>query len=165
MDRPFLLYFRSLSTHFKTGYNDYFKNLSEIEHLCRSGFSSEVYRHLVNSLADVERGLITPVLQNLEKLGLRDDTVVIIHSDHGDMLWNLEPDLQQNSKVGRWNMAAWTHNIEPYQSLIKVPLLISGAGLRGGHSERFRLIDLAPTLLDLLDIPYEEADFDGCSLR
>ena len=62
-------------------------------------------------------------------------------------------------------MAAWTHNIEPYQGLIKVPLLISGAGMQGVHSERFRLVDLAPTLLDLLGIPYEKTDFDGCSLR
>jgi arylsulfatase A-like enzyme len=162
---PFLLFFRSLSTHFKTGYNGFFKNLEEIEHLCRSGFDAEVYNRLVESLATVEDGLITPVIRQLESLGQMDNTIVIIHSDHGDMLWNLESDLQENSKVGRWNMAAWTHNIEPYQALIKVPLLISGAGLEGIHSNRFRLIDLVPTLLDLVGISYDPTAFDGSSLR
>jgi membrane-anchored protein YejM (alkaline phosphatase superfamily) len=165
MDEPFLLYFRSMSTHFKTGFNGFFKNLPEIEHLCRSGFASEVYRRLVDSLGTVEDGLINPVIQHLEKLGILDDTVIIIHSDHGDMLWNLEPDLQQNSKVGRWNMAAWTHNIEPYQGLIKVPLLISGTGLQGEIKDRFRLLDLTPTLLDVLDVPYDPMELDGHSLR
>lgn len=81
------------------------------------------------------------VLDEIQALGLRDQTLVAITSDHGEGLGEHEED---------------THTFFVYDSTMRIPLVLWGAaelprGLR--VSEPVRLIDIAPTLLDLLGLP------------
>lgn len=78
-------------------------------------------------------------------------TLVIIHSDHGEELWD---------------RGGFEHNHSLHREVIDVPLLIrapgKGEGLRVDHP--VELADLAPTTLDLLQLDVD-VPFDGQSLR
>ncbi len=83
---------------------------------------------------------IGPFLDGLEKRGLLGNTYIILMGDNG---WFIGEHLL-------------TSKVLAYEESIRVPLLISGPGIRPGKAEQLALnIDIAPTLLDLagLDIP------------
>ncbi|MGO1183470.1 MAG: choline-sulfatase [Micrococcaceae bacterium] len=72
----------------------------------------------------------------LAELGLAENTVVIVTSDHGDML----------GEKGLW------YKMSPYEQSARVPLMITGPqGLipRGRYANPVSLIDLMPTLVEL----------------
>lgn len=83
------------------------------------------------------------ILDELDELGLRDDTIVIYASDHGDF-------------VGRHGMiekCALGHNV--YEETLRVPLIISWpdrfpTGVV--RDDLVELVDVYPTLVDLLDL-------------
>ena len=77
---------------------------------------------------------------HLEAIGLYDDTLIIVTSDHGE-------EFGEHGSVGR-------HGHTLYDELLRVPLLVKLPGARHG-GESFdglaRLIDVAPTILGALD--------------
>ncbi|HET7558615.1 MAG TPA: sulfatase [Limnochordia bacterium] len=80
------------------------------------------------------------ILDALERLGLADDTILVFTSDHGDMLFSQQRMMKQ----------------QPWEESIHIPFLIrwpgpmaAGAVLDG----LFGVVDVAPTLLGLLDLP------------
>lgn len=83
------------------------------------------------------------LLDRLTQLGLDDDTVVVVTSDHGESL-------------GERGMAGHSSLQE---CELMVPLIVatpSGAGAGTRVPTQVRLLDLAPTVLDLLDLePFE----------
>jgi arylsulfatase A-like enzyme len=78
------------------------------------------------------------VLQTLDACGLRDDTIVIYTSDHGDMMGS-------HRLIAKCVM---------FEEAARVPMLIRLPGQRRGKRVRgpFSHIDLAPTLLDLMGV-------------
>jgi len=97
--------------------------------------------------ADHELGLL---LATLTDLGLRDSTAIIITADHGESL----------GEGGRF-----LHGLSLNQEQVHVPLLISVPWLREPLRVQslVSLLDLAPTLLDLANIPVP-TQFKGRSL-
>ncbi|MDP6977793.1 MAG: sulfatase-like hydrolase/transferase [Myxococcota bacterium] len=90
-------------------------------------------------------------IAELEARGLRDDTLVIVTSDHGEGL------LEHGER---------THSYFLYESTVRIPLLFWGLeGLPAGKrvSSLVRNVDIAPTALDLLG-QYPLDDIDGVSL-
>jgi arylsulfatase A-like enzyme len=88
----------------------------------------------------------------LEALGLVDDTIVVITSDHGEDFWE----------------HGWlSHGTTLYDPALLVPFLVVA---KGRVAENARLAcqrsqtDLMPTLLDLAGLPVP-ADLDGHSMR
>ena len=83
------------------------------------------------------------VLGTLREEGLLDDTIIMLISDHGDMLgnhnlWAKPPMFEYSAKV----------------PMILVPTANSQRVGQGAVDERFAdLSDVMPTLLDLCDIP------------
>ena len=78
------------------------------------------------------------VLDALERLRLADDSIVVLTADHGEE-WLDHGGLQ--------------HGHTLYRELVRVPLLVRAPGLAPRRAEeRVSLIDLAPTLLDLLGV-------------
>ncbi len=76
------------------------------------------------------------ILHRLDDLGLADDTVVILTSDHGDM----------RGEKGLW------FKMSPYEQSTRVPLIVRGPERlvpRGRFTTPVSLLDLMPTLLDL----------------
>jgi len=95
------------------------------------------------SFVDAQVGRVLDALNQAE---LRDKTLVIFTSDHGEML----------GEKGFWTKSVM------YDSAARVPLILSGPGIDPGDwSAPVSLIDLAPTICAAMDI---EADFTGVSL-
>ncbi|MDF1823824.1 MAG: sulfatase [Verrucomicrobiales bacterium] len=89
------------------------------------------------------------LITELERLKLRDKTIIVFVSDHGYLIG--EHEMHKKSK--RWEEA------------IHVPLMISVPGVEGGTTceEFVELIDLYPTLSELAGLPIEP-DCQGLSL-
>lgn len=90
-------------------------------------------------------------LNDLEKIGVSlDNTYVIVTSDHGE----------------KFNEHQETvHGGKPYNEVIRVPLIIAGPGIEEDMviKDQVCLLDLSPTILDLLNIERIES-FLGTSL-
>ena len=82
---------------------------------------------------------IGQVLDKLKELGLYDSTLIIITSDHGEMLGE---------------HGEFTHVYFIYQSVIKVPLIfkVPGRNKPARIKSLVGLIDIVPTICSLLDI-------------
>jgi arylsulfatase A-like enzyme len=97
--------------------------------------------------------LIRPVIQKLRELGLYENTLLIITSDHGEEFF----------EHGSW---LHTHNL--YNETIKVPLIIKFPGSRAAGTEvdRYaRLVDIMPTILEEIGIKIGANEVDGRSLN
>ena len=87
--------------------------------------------------------------------GIYDDTLTIVTSDHGEEFWEYEPHRRG-------------HGHDLTQAQIRVPLIVTfprSHRVRQGVRERraVQLVDLVPTIFDLLELPPPPA-FDGRSL-
>ncbi|WP_078549582.1 sulfatase-like hydrolase/transferase [Litchfieldia alkalitelluris] len=90
---------------------------------------------LYDRIADADQ-FVGKLLEQLEEDGLRDNTIVILWSDHGEGL----------PRAKRW----------PYDAGIRIPLIVRWPGkISEGHTtaQLVSLIDLGPTMLSLADIP------------
>jgi len=90
-------------------------------------------------------GRLAGLLAALDTLGRRDDTLVIVTSDHGEALFE-------------HGISAHGCDLKPYEELARVPLLVRLPG-RAPAGERIAdpvsLIDVAPSILALLGLPPE----------
>lgn len=91
------------------------------------------------------------MLAHLEVCGLTDNTIVVVYSDHGMEFFEHDTWGQGNSAVGDFSP--------------RIPLVIRDPRLaaRGTVDQVVRSIDLAPTLLELVNAP-AAASMDGVSL-
>lgn len=90
------------------------------------------------------------IVRYLDAAGLRRRTVLIVSADHGESLGE--------------NDWYFEHN-KPYETVIRVPLIFQGYGIRPSRPipALVSLLDLAPTILDILDLPVPES-FEGRSI-
>jgi choline-sulfatase len=81
----------------------------------------------------------------LSRLGMRDDTLLVVTSDHGEGLGEHAED---------------THGYFIYESALAIPLLFRGPGVVPGLQLKatVRTVDLVPTLLDLLGVRPQATD-------
>ncbi len=89
--------------------------------------------------------MVGHLLGELERLGLDDTTIVVVTSDHGE----------EFAEHGNF-----FHSHTVYDEVIRVPIILRAPGLvRPGQriEDQLSLIDLAPTLLDLVGIDTPKA--------
>jgi arylsulfatase A-like enzyme len=90
------------------------------------------------------------LLDRLKQLGLWENTFVIATADHGE----------EFGEHGDWGV----HKAKLYDELLRVPLIIAGPRIKSSEvSSQVGLIDLAPTVLDLLNVSKNET-FQGRTL-
>lgn len=83
--------------------------------------------------------LVGRLLDHLDERDLRDDTVILITSDHG-------------KEIGDRNQVRHGHSLQ--EEMVHVPLWLSAPGLKPGVIDSPKsLIDVAPTLIELLGLP------------
>ncbi|MBU6282005.1 sulfatase [bacterium] len=117
-----------------------------------SGRLDEADRQRVVSLYDGQVRLVDDqlgrVLDDLEARGLLGNTIVVVSADHGEEFWD----------HGRF-----FHGQSLHDELLHVPLVVRLPGGRGAGTvvERpVRSIDIAPSLLDWMDVPIPPS-FEG----
>ena len=122
----------------------------------RTRFDGDVEQRIRESIAcyyaqiTVLDDCLARLLEALERLGLADDTVVVYTADHGSMHWS-------HGRIRKQ---------QPWEEVIVVPLLVRAPGrLPAGKSSGVLtgLVDLTPTMLDLLGRPVPE-EMDGISV-
>jgi choline-sulfatase len=83
-------------------------------------------------------GYVGMVLDALDRLGIRDETIVVWTVDHGDQMWEHELFLKFVMR----------------EASVHIPLLIDAPGIEPGvRSELAEHVDLFPTLCDLVGAP------------
>ena len=90
------------------------------------------------------------IRERVEELGLADNTVIVVTSDHGDML----------GEKGLW------YKMSPYEQSSRVPMIVYGPEHlvpKGRFANTVCLLDLMPTLLELSGAP-GASEQDGQSL-
>ncbi len=84
------------------------------------------------------------VLGQLGELGLIDDTLVVLTSDHGEML-------EEHGEA--------THGYFIYESALRVPLILRGVGIEPRvMTERVGLVDVAPTIASFFGLEFPLTD-------
>jgi hypothetical protein len=104
-------------------------------------------------VAFADQHFLAPLELELANLGLLDETIVILWSDHGECLHAVEhgPD--------------WGHNWDLTEEVMRTVLIMRGPGLATGLKSTAiaQSIDVFPTVLDLLGLP-ALPQFEGESL-
>lgn len=87
----------------------------------------------------VDQAIETLVLA-LRQRGMLDDTLIVVTADHGETFWE--------------HADFFNHGLAVYETTTHVPLLIRGPGVKPGRiSATCSTVDLAPTILDVLELP------------
>ena len=88
----------------------------------------------------------------LARHGVLEQTVIAVVADHGESLTEHE--------------YYFEHGLHLYDASLRVPMIVAGPGVRPGSRVpcQVRGMDLAPTVLDLVDVPAPDS-FEGESLR
>ena len=92
------------------------------------------------------------VLQQLTQMGLRDRTLIVLTTDHGESLGENE---------------YWGHGDKLYQPIVRIPLIVSYPGvIPAGRTvtQDVGLLDVMPTLLDYLRVAHR-LPLEGRSLK
>jgi arylsulfatase A-like enzyme len=92
------------------------------------------------------------VLAELDRLGLRDNTIVVLMVDHGYQL----------GEKGKWSKAG-----SLFEMGTRVPLIIAAPGAKGNGTACFRPVqslDVYPTLAELCGLPTPPQGLEGASL-
>jgi arylsulfatase A-like enzyme len=96
------------------------------------------------------------VIEMLKYKELYDETLIIVTADHGEAFGEQHGDIIE-----------YDHGFHLYDTTLRVPLIIKLPAQKGNPhriSDIVQLIDIAPTLLDLLGAP-PLGSFQGASLR
>ena len=86
----------------------------------------------------------------LETSGIADSTIVIVTSDHGDML----------GERGLW------YKMNFYERAVRVPMIVAGPGIKRRRrvTEVVSHLDLLPTLAKIAGVPVDRVGLDGRDL-
>jgi arylsulfatase A-like enzyme len=166
-ERPFVLWFHSWATHMP--YDVLHAERKEwlaAKQAIMSGIRSDsaaALEELRESYARaVERSsehFLAGFLEELDALGLREQTALAFTSDHGESWGERFPDKQ--AVKGTYHM----HGATLFDEVVEVPLVLSAPGrIEPGTivPEQVSLVDLTPTLLELGGAPLDGVD--GASL-
>jgi arylsulfatase A-like enzyme len=164
-DRPFLLFFHSWATHMPYSVphserTDWRAAKQEVIAGIQADSASaleatrEAYCQAVERQSET---LVASLLEELERLGVRDETVFAFLSDHGES-WG-ERFAAKEDVQGVYHM----HGATLYDEVVQVPLLLSAPGRIEPAVVRsqVRSVDLVPTLLELAGVPSGDGDGDS----
>jgi arylsulfatase A-like enzyme len=164
--QPFVLWFHSWATHMPYDIlhaerKEWLAAKEAIIEGIQSGDAAALAQLREGYARSVERSsetVLAGFLEELDALGLRDDTVLAFVSDHGES-WG-ERFADKQTVKGTYHM----HGATLYDEIVEVPLIVSAPGRvePGVVGAQVSLVDLTPTLLDLAGAPLD--GIDGVSL-
>lgn len=146
---PFFLWLHFMDVHFPyqplPGRRTWTDRLSYLTGMAgmiagRRGPAVRALKHLYGERVDLVDGFVGDIVRGLEDMKLKEKTAIVVTADHGEQL----------GEHGRW-----AHGPDLHEELIRVPLILRCPGLPGPRriDHQVELLDLAPTLLDMLGVP------------
>jgi arylsulfatase A-like enzyme len=161
-ERPFLLFFHNWATHMPydilhSERKDWLAAKQEViggiqaDSAAALEATREGYRKAVERQSET---LVASLLEELESLGLRENTVFAFLSDHGESWGERFPD--KHDVQGVYHM----HGATVYDEIVQVPLILSAPGRLDPAvvGAQVRSVDLMPSLLELAGVPARETD-------
>jgi choline-sulfatase len=159
---PFVLWFHNWATHMPYDVlhaerKEWLAAKEQIIDGIQSNSASALEALRESYAAAVERSsevLLAGFLEELDALGLREDTVFVFLADHGESWGERFPD--KAAVKGTYHM----HGATLYDEILEVPLIVSAPGRFEPRVVRSQvgLVDLTPTLLDVAGAPLAHAD-------
>lgn len=126
-----------------TKYRDFPSKLTEEEIIKLHGFYEDEIKYTDEFIGNL--------IEELKKMNYYDNSIVILSADHGDAF-------KEHGTLGHG-----TYFVDQlYDEVLRVPLILHGVG-KGVVERQVELLDLAPTICELLSIPVP-FDFGGDSL-
>jgi len=103
-------------------------------------------------------------MEKMKEAGLLEHTTIVCFSDHGEDLEGMYPNDKGGEKFGHPEESG--HGCLLYDQTQKVVLIIEDPSLERcvNIEEQVRLVDVMPTVLELLGFPKTDVPFDGTSL-
>jgi choline-sulfatase len=163
---PFLLVVHSWATHMPYNVSHRERKTwksakAEFIDAIRSGTAEgvercrEAYRQAVEYQSET---LFASLLEQVDKLGLRETTAIVFGADHGES-WG-ERYADKGAVQGMYHL----HGAELYDEILRVPLIVRAPGLLEPAvvTGQVRTVDITPTLRELASLPAAAAD--GASL-
>ncbi len=158
-DRPFFLWLHFMDVHFpytplpgQRSWGDRVRYLGAMAAMLAGDRrrAARELRRLYDRRVELMDTIVGEFLDGLHREGLADRTVVVFTADHGEQFWE---------------HGGWAHGPDVFDEQLRVPLVIRGPGLAAGTEieEQVALLDLAPTVLDLVEVPIP-GTFQGRSL-
>ncbi|NOT24942.1 MAG: sulfatase-like hydrolase/transferase [Acidobacteria bacterium] len=143
-DTPFLAVVLTSATHFPYRMPDEMAARSEeLQRPTRTSWDR--YARLV----EAEDAMLADVMDGLSARGLLDNTIVVALGDHGE---------------GFGEQGVRQHDTNFFEEGLRVPLVIAGPGVAlRASTQPANLLDLLPTLLEALGLPYEPSALPGQS--
>jgi arylsulfatase A-like enzyme len=159
LDGPFFLWLHYMDVHFphlprvpRHRLSDYGRFALSLICLLlkRYSYPRQVIADLYDDRIRDEDEIIAQFLDRLKDQGFYEDTVIVLTADHGE-------EFREHG--------GWGHGAKLYDELLRVPLIMKGPELAKGAivTRQIGLIDLAPTILDLLGIEEKVEGFQGTS--
>ena len=154
-DGPFFLYFAINQPHYP-----YQGEADWLEYYRKQGlaYPRDLYAGFISTL-DERIGML---LDKVDELGLREDTIVIFQSDHGHST-------EERAHFGGGNAGPYRGaKFSMFEGGIRVPAAMSWPGHLPANAVRGQLAhgcDWLPTIADLCGVALPDADIDGMSLR
>jgi len=166
-DDDFVVFVRDNATHppwleDRGEYDEFEKYIGVISSSIITRKDEILIRLIRGAVSRFEQKWLKPIVDTLAELKILDETLLVLHSDHGDTLWEAR-ELGEVDNLAR----VFLHTFNVYEAALRVPLLMrypqkipAGTLVRGTA----QLVDVLPTVLDLLEVPVHEEMFDGNSL-
>ncbi len=126
----------------KAAYNNHDSENAKYDYDGMSDYEHRLVRAAYWAMIDLIDKQVGRLLECLERTGQLDNTIIIFMSDHGEMLGD---------------HGIYLKGPYFYEPMVKVPLIISwpGGNIKKGLRSKalVELLDLTPTLLEMLEIP------------
>jgi arylsulfatase A-like enzyme len=156
--RPFFLFLHTYKVHHPYSFGPaYAERFAEPDAWSLPGLDTRVPSQHRKNMDAYDRAIcevddqLSELLDALDRHGLARDTLVVVVSDHGEAFGE---------------HGALQHGTAAHQEQLQVPLILRGPGIPRGLrvDAPASLVDVAPTLFDVVGLPPLEAA-DGRSLR
>lgn len=120
--------------------------------IARGGFEDESVQRAIEAMYDAQvrqvDALVERLITFIERLGIGDDTILVVTSDHGDLLGEL---------------GLFSHKLLLHDALIEVPVAVRGSEyLAGSETGLAQHADIMQTILAELDA--DTTGMQGCRL-
>ncbi len=148
---PFFIWGHYFEAHFLAEKNLLYSNKIDHGELSEHAYYDAKIKYMDNNL-------FLPMIKTLKKFNLWEKTVIVVTSDHGEILGPLKP------SWGDFYFNYPQHKTM-YDSDLKVPLIIkTSSEIKCKRiKQSTRAIDIVPTLVELLNIETDDT-YDGTSL-